>query len=288
MRPELLRRIHNSHLGIEGCLRRAREHVYWPGLNREVKDFVQPCDICQAFSHAQPREPFHCTSVPERPWQEVGSDLFQLDGDNFLVTVDYFSNFAELDRLSSTVTAAAVITKFKQHFARHGIPEVLRTDNGPQFNCHEFRQFTLEWNFVHITSSPAYPQSNGKSENAVKMYKNLFRKAKEGKQDPWLAVLDFRNTPTQGLAISPARRLLGRRTRTLLPTHSSLLPPAFPGVSREQSSTLKAKQATYYNAHAQRCLQPLQAGDHVRMPMVGGGRRWIPAVVQGRVQERSL
>lgn len=68
----------------------------------------------------------------------------------------------------------------------------------------------------HKTSSPGYPQSNGKAESAVKTAKRLMQKAKATGKDPYLAILDHRSTPSQGLQASPSQMLASRRTRTLL------------------------------------------------------------------------
>ena len=105
-----------------------------------------------------------------------------------MITVDYFSNFFEVDYLTSTTTTA-VIKKLKEEFSRHGIPETVFTDNGPQFVCKEFREFSNEWEFEHLTSSPRYPQSNGKVENSVKTRKLLMKKAFLSKADVHLAFL---------------------------------------------------------------------------------------------------
>ena len=114
--------------------------------------------------------------VPSRPWAKLGADLSKFEGADYLATTDYFSNFVEVDRLKKT-TSESVIRALKYQFARHGIPDVLITDNGPQFTLEKFRNFVEEWQFQHTTSSPGYPQSNGKAENAVKTVKNLMRKS---------------------------------------------------------------------------------------------------------------
>ncbi|CAC5392488.1 unnamed protein product [Mytilus coruscus] len=115
---------------------------------------------------------------------------------NYLVTVDYYSNYWEVDYLEDTL-ALTVIRKLRAQFARHGIPDVCFTDNGPQFDCGEFRKFSRLWEFKHDTSSPLYSQSNGKVEQAVQTVKRLMKKSKFDKKDPYLAFLDFRNTPTE-------------------------------------------------------------------------------------------
>ena len=67
----------------------------------------------------------------------------------------------------------------------------------------EFIQFTMDWAFKHVTSSYRYPKSNGKAESVVKVAKNLFKKAIKDGEDPWSALLDYRNTPTEGMKSSP-------------------------------------------------------------------------------------
>ena len=116
--------------------------------------------------------------------EKVGSDLFECDGAYFLVTVDYFSNFFEWDHLRSK-TSDEVIGKFKSHFVRYGVPEQLITDNGPPYNSGAFCEFSKKFQFEHITSSPGYPKSNGKAENAVPTAKRLMKKAKESARDPY-------------------------------------------------------------------------------------------------------
>jgi transposase InsO family protein len=71
----------------------------------------------------------------------------------------------------------------------------LFTDNGPQFDSNEFKQFQKKWSFQHITSSPCYPQSNGGVERAVQSAKTLMKKAKEAGEDCYLSLLNQRNTP---------------------------------------------------------------------------------------------
>ena len=78
--------------------------------------------------------------IPKRPWQIVSADLFQYGDKQFLVTVDYFSDFFEMDELS-TGTSREVIDKLSNHFARYGIPELFITDGGPQLGGLEFKEF---------------------------------------------------------------------------------------------------------------------------------------------------
>ena len=211
-----------------------------------------------------------------------------MDDRDFLLTVDYYSNFWEIDRLEDT-RSVIVIRKLKNHFSRYGIPEQLVSDNGPKFSSEVFEKFAKAYDFEHLTSSPGYPQSNGKAESGVKTAKRLLKKAKDSGRDQYLAILDYRNTPTQGVNSSPAQRMLNRRTRTLLPTAASLLEPRHVDIKSERSKLriCQDKQAIYYNRSA-KDLPPLCEGDVVRMkPFKLGEKKWNKGVIQHRLDERS-
>ena len=94
-------------------------------------------------------------------------------------------------------------------FSRHGIPDTLVTDNGPQFTSYVFKSFTNTYQIEHCTYSPHYPQSNGRAEKVVQIVKNLIKKVAHHGSDPHLALLDFRNIP--GLS-SPTQLLTRRRS----------------------------------------------------------------------------
>ena len=134
-RSELLKRIHSSHLGVNGCLKRARECVYWPGMTADIKNHVSTCEACREHERSQAKETIMSPETPARPWQRVAADLFEFEGKTYLVTSDYYSDFFESDHLRSP-SSVSVIRKLKGHFTRHGIPEQLVTDNGAQFTDH--------------------------------------------------------------------------------------------------------------------------------------------------------
>ncbi|KAK5853431.1 hypothetical protein PBY51_007214 [Eleginops maclovinus] len=284
LRREITCRLHSSHLGIEGCLRRARECIYWPGMNDQIKTYVAKCDICRSVDYKQQKETLISHEMPNRPWAKVGTDLFSFDNKDYLITVDYYSNFWEIDYLSDT-KSTTVIRKLKAHFARQGTPDVVISDNGPQYSSQEFQRFSERWEFLHKTSSPGYAQSNGKAESAVKTAKRLLNKAKMAGQDPYLALLDHRNTPSQGLDTSPAQRLLSRRTRTLLPTKASLLQPKVEQVQQGLRSN-QLRQSAYYNRSA-RDLDSLKPGDCVRIQPFGPHTLWRLGKVLRAVDARS-
>ena len=103
------------------------------------------------------------STLPNRPWEKIGTDLFEFKGTAYLLLVDYYSRYIEIVKLSTT-TALGVISAMKPIFARHGIPNVIISDNGPQYASQELRDFAAAYNFQHFTSSPYHPEGNREAE----------------------------------------------------------------------------------------------------------------------------
>ena len=284
MRSKIIGLIHVSHTGVQGCLRRAREAVYWPLMALDFEEAIGNCQTCQKFQRNQQKEPMISSEVPELPYQFVGTDLFEFEGKQYLVTVDYYSDFFELDYLHNQ-TAKEVIHKLKAHFARHGIPETVTSDNGPCYDSHEFTEFAEDYGFEHVTSSPGYPQANGKAEAAVKSAKTLMKKAKESKTDPYLALLELRNIPGEKVKSSPAQRLFGRRTRTKVPVSKKLLKPKIVTDVEQQLIDRKQSQAKYYNRGTHELIE-LKPGQQV-MFKAPRSNKWVKATVNNQVDIRS-
>lgn len=285
MRATMKEKIHSSHLGVTGCLRRARESLYWPNMSNDIKDHISKCETCRELDSANQPETLMSHDIPDRPWAKVGTDLFHLHGENYLVTVDYFSGLFEVDRLHDT-NAKAVIRKLKSHFSRYGSPQTLVSDNGPPYSSQEFSEFAEQWDFDHSPSSPGHSQSNGKAEAAVKTAKSLMKKAKKTGGDIYMALLDYRNTPSQGMDNSPAQRALGRRTRTLLPTTQKLLNSGEGKNIKKQIVKKQEKQQEYFNQKA-KDLPQLEESDVVRMKPFIKGKSWRKGQIVKRLDERS-
>jgi len=285
IRPEIISRSHTSHLGIESCLRKARDSVFWPRMSSDIKEAISQCSVCAEFQPRNTKEPMQTSKVPDRPWSRVAVDLFTLQSKEYVVLVDYYSDFIEVQEINDT-TSPTIIQFLKEQFSRHGIPDVLVSDNGPQLTSHEFRRFAEEWEFKHVTSSPHHHMSNGKAEAAVKVTKNLFKKALRDGRDPWLALLEYRNTPVETIGSSPAQRLMSRRTKTLMPTASALLrPQVVEGV--ENKIELKRQKAKSYFDRTAHPLPPLEVGQDVRVAPLQKGKSWQTGTLVEQLSDRS-
>ncbi|XP_038064917.1 uncharacterized protein K02A2.6-like [Patiria miniata] len=139
MRQDMLLRIHECHQGISKSRFRAAQAVWWPGIGSDIAQYIEKCSFCQTKQSARRAEPLILTPLPERPWQRLACDLAEVSGRHYIVLVDYFSQWIEVHHFQTT-TSLAVIYLLKATFACFGIPEVIVTDNGPQF-LTEFNQF---------------------------------------------------------------------------------------------------------------------------------------------------
>ena len=182
-------------------------------------------------------------------------DLFELNATTYLLVVDYYSRYIEVQKLKST-TSASIITALKAVFSHHGIPAAVVSDNGPQYASQEMKEFSQSYGVSHITSSPHYPQSNGEAERAVKTAKSLL----EHSPDPYLALLSYRATPLPWCGLSLAELLMGRRLRTDVPQLKKQLVPCWPHVMNFRSLDQKFKASqrrNYDNRHRVRELPSL-------------------------------
>lgn len=272
LRGEMLDKLHDGHLGISKTLMKARDVLFWPGMAADITEKIKKCPVCLENRPSQQSEPLKSHEIPPLPWAKVGTDLLHKNGRNYLITIDYYSKWPELTLLNS-MTSTAVITALKSQFARYGVPSVIMSDNGPCYSSELFKQFSQEWGFRHVTSSPGYPQSNGQSEKTVQTIKAMLEKA----DDPYKALLSYRNTPLEGVNLSPAQMLMGRRLRTSIPVTEDMLKPQLydPEEVLPKLKERQRKQKLQHDRTAKE-LPPLKEGEVVR---VKEGSKWKPARV---------
>ena len=126
-RLETLKVLHLEHYAIDKMQLRALETVYWPGINKDILKCYQSCKTCIKYSKSQRNEPLQSHPTPELPWHTVATDLFETKNSKYLLTVDYYSRFPVLRKLSST-TSRVLIQEMKAIFAELGSPK-----------CHSLR-----------------------------------------------------------------------------------------------------------------------------------------------------
>lgn len=283
MRHDILKKIHSSHLGLEKCKLRARETVYWPNINTQLQDYLSNCQACLTHRKQNSKEPLLSHEIPNRPWCKLGVDIFHFANQPFIIVIDYYSKYIEISKLYS-LKSESVIAELKSIFRRHGIPETVMSDNGPEFSSNMFQEFSLQWKFHHVTSSPRYAQSNGQIERAVQTVKNIMKKTSFDKTDLDLALLEYLSTPISVDVPSPSELLYSRRLRSILPCKTDLLMPSVP--KRNIHARLRARQALqkYYYDRSAKNSSSLVPGQKVKLRFFNS---WVPGTVKDIVGPRS-
>ena len=281
LKSDILEQIHEGHLGMEKCINRARNHVYWIGISNDIRQMVEKCSICQRTSTSQKKPAPQFTEIPPFPWHTLGTDLFYWKQQDWLVLADYFSKYLIVRKLPSSTTQA-VSKEISMIFTEFGRPFVLRSDNGPCYASKDFKQLMEQFQVEHITSSPHYPQSNGFAESQVKIAKKLMERSTMDNK-PWnFALWEYRTTPISNTLPSPLEILMQRVPRTSL--------PSLPGSSTASSPKIlqyrEELRKRYGNSTTESISDRLEPGQPVWVqdPLT---LQWKPGTVKEHSNEPS-
>jgi ribonuclease HI len=193
----VMREIHEGvcgdHSGARALQRKiVRAGYYWPSMKADAYQFVQRCDKCQRFANHLHSPP--AVLVPmTAPWPfaQWGLDIMgplpigrrQL---KFLVVaIDYFTKWVEAEPLATITERNIQNFVWKAVICRFGIPRVLVSDNGKQFDNPRFRQFSQELGIHNHYSSPGHPQANGQVEVTNRSLLKLIKTRLEGAKGLW-------------------------------------------------------------------------------------------------------
>ena len=167
----ILELLHLGHLGLNKYKLRAKETVYWPGLNGQLEDLVLNCEFCLKYSTAKFKlEPSLSLGqeVPLYPWTKLATDVFHFEGASYLLIIDYTSKYPVVCKLTSR-TDQHIASHFSLICSEYGWQETLVSDSGPCYTPESFTTLMKEYNINHIMHSPHYPQSNGLAENMCRL-----------------------------------------------------------------------------------------------------------------------
>ena len=206
---EILKLIHEGHQGLTKCMLRAKEPVYWPGLNNQLEKLVLNCQLCIKYLQSKCKLTPHMSlgqEIPTLLWTKLATDIFHFEGDSYLLLVEYTSRYPIIQKLTF-MTAQYVIGHLKVTFSEYGWPDTIVSDNGQCYMAEAFTKTMQEYRVNHITSSPHYPQSNGLAEKFVQTVKSLFYKAREEGPNLYKALMINHNTPLTRNLQSPMQIL---------------------------------------------------------------------------------
>ena len=265
LRPRVLSLAHEGRPGIVSMKQRLRSKVWWPGIYREAEKFCKTCHGCQLVSSPANPEPIKSNPLPGGPWQHLAIDLFGPlpSGESVLVIVDYLSRYYEVEIMRLT-TSEKVIECLEKIFTTHGLPQSLRSDNGPQFRPEVFELYLEDNGIEHRKTTPLWPQANGEVErqnkSLLKRMKIAQAEGKEWKKEIRKYLVAYRSTPHTTTGVSPAELLFGRKMRTKLP---ELKEESTESEMRDRDGEMKAKAKRYANKKRNAQESDLAPGDQV-------------------------
>lgn len=260
---------HEGHQGIVKTKQLVREKVWFPHIDRLVETKIQSCLACLSTTPDHPAEPLKMTNLPNRPWSEVSIDFCGPfpSGDYLLVVIDAYSRYPEVEVLSST-SAKSTVPKLDAIFARHGVPDVVKSDNGPPFNSHDFAQFADYLGFQHRKVTPLWPQANGGVERLMSTIKKTVQAAqienKSWKQALYQFLRNYRATPHSTIGVSPAEALFNRKMKIKLPEIPKKPPHTKLDKKIRLQDQINKKKMKDYADQKRRASDPnIQVGDTV-------------------------
>ena len=221
LRKRVLKNLHSAHQGLSATMSRARQTVYWPGLEKSLQREIDACKDCVKNAKSQSKEPLLASPVPEYPMQYVVSDLFSHNDYLYLVYACRLTGWPELAHFPITSKSSDVLAALREFFHRWGVPEEIALDGASNLSSKELTEFLQRWGVRRRLSSAYFPQSNGRAEAAVKSMKRLIQghtgpRGSINTDEIALGLLQYRNTPIEG-GKSPAQLALGRELKDTMP-----------------------------------------------------------------------
>ena len=257
---------HEGHQGVVKTKQLIRSKIWFPDIDQLVEKAVKSCHACQTNVAQHHMPPVTPTELPPSPWINVAADFYDApNGMHLVVIVDEFSRYPVVEAVKS-LKAETIIPVFDRTFALFGVPDKMKTDNGPPFNSEEFKRFAHTLGFHHQRVTPLWPRANGEAEKFMKNLGKTIRTA-IAEKTPWLKQLttylrNYRATPHCTTGIAPATALFGRSMRTKLPEpiDDSFQEPA----GMRAKDRLMKEKAKQYADHRQGPPSPrMQPGDRV-------------------------
>ena len=152
-------------------------------MQKEAPEYVKKCDQCQKFAPNvhQPGRVFNPLSSPW-PFAQWGLDIVShfpraIENKRYLlVGTDYFTKWVEAEPLANIRDVNAKKFVWKNIVTQFGVPRILISDNGLQFDSKSFRRYCYDLGITNRYSTPAYPYGNGQAEAINKFIVNGLKK----------------------------------------------------------------------------------------------------------------
>jgi hypothetical protein len=153
LRPRVVDGLHASHQGVSGMKANAKERLFWPGLDADIKKKRDQCRRCIENAPSQAAEPMILTPPPKLPFQQVAVDFYHKGNHNYLIYADRFSGWTEVARMQST-SFKSIQKDLLSWFRTYGVPEEISSDGGPPFRSADYTKFLSIWVLHSICPPP--------------------------------------------------------------------------------------------------------------------------------------
>ena len=146
--------------------------------NPDTRDFMNRCSSC-LINLNQPHETMKAHGIPGGPWEKIGIDLFDHNGQKYLATVDYISKYPCIVAVKNT-DAQHTNNYLKNVFSTEGVPSELMSDSGPPFISSKFAEFAQTKNLTYMTSSPAMLRVMDRLKEKYKHSNRCYQNVQQG------------------------------------------------------------------------------------------------------------
>ena len=103
LQATMKKKLHLAHLGYDSMMRRARDTVFWLGMAKDIRNVIDGCAICQKYKPRNQKETLMQDDT-SKPWEKIGIDLFEIEGRHYLVVVDFYTFYIEVEYLTTTTS----------------------------------------------------------------------------------------------------------------------------------------------------------------------------------------
>ena len=204
-----------GHIGVGKMLRQIRRRFFWIGLEKDIKDWVKSCPVCQSFREAKVKHSLK-TKVVNEIFHTLQMDLTTFKGSKILVVVDAASRYPFAFVLER-VTANEISQKLlEQVFPFTGLPLVLQSDNEQCLSGNEISCLSASLGILKHETMIYHPQAQGIVERCIQTIKKRLAKSnRDVKETLPLVIMGMRNEVNESIGMSPNECLFGEPLRSL-------------------------------------------------------------------------
>ena len=302
LREKILEEAHKSkftiHPGTTKMYQDLKKDYWWPGMKKEIADYVAKCLICQKvkIEHQRPSGRLQPLEIPEWKWDSISMDFVtglprtQMGHNAIWVIVDRLTKSAHFLPIKATYTLDKLAKLYIQEIIKlHGIPSTIISDRDPRFTSRFWRALQESFGTKLRFSTAYHPQTDGQTERTIQTLEDMLRACildEGGSWDRYLPLIEFayNNSYHSSIGMAPYEALYGRKCRSPLCWYEvgerTLLGPEIVQQTSEKIKTIRDRLLTAQSrqkSYADKRRKPLEfeEGDHIFLritPTTGVGR----------------